>query len=114
MNSVYFPAHVVVLLRRLVNVVSTLSISNHYVSRGQPLPDDAPRLTTTTLPHHPSDALKNVERSLWKLRNSLDSSLTAREKVPLNYQKRTSQLGDASGVVLKGRTLCRNLDLHAS
>jgi len=31
MSSVYFPAHVVVLFRRIVNVVSTISISNQYV-----------------------------------------------------------------------------------
>ncbi|KAG5644540.1 hypothetical protein DXG03_008194 [Asterophora parasitica] len=31
MNSVYFPAHVVLVLRRIVNVISTLSISNHYL-----------------------------------------------------------------------------------
>jgi len=32
MTSVYFPAHVFILFRRLLNVVSTLSISNHYIS----------------------------------------------------------------------------------
>jgi len=31
MNSVYFPAHVVLILRRIVNVISTLSISNQYL-----------------------------------------------------------------------------------
>ena len=31
MSSIYFPAHVAILFRRIVNVVSTLSISNHYV-----------------------------------------------------------------------------------
>lgn len=31
MSSVYFPAQVVVLIRRLVNVVSTLSLSNQYL-----------------------------------------------------------------------------------
>ena len=31
MNSVYFPAQVVLLLRRIVNVISTLSITNQYL-----------------------------------------------------------------------------------
>jgi|ERR1700722_3266929 len=31
MNSVYFPVQIVVLFRRLVNVISTLSISNQYL-----------------------------------------------------------------------------------
>jgi len=31
MSSVYYPAHVVLVLRRIVNVISTLSISNHYL-----------------------------------------------------------------------------------
>jgi triacylglycerol lipase len=31
MSSVYFPAHVVLILRRIVNVISTLSISNQYL-----------------------------------------------------------------------------------
>lgn len=31
MNSVFFPAHVVVVLRRIVNVISTISISNQYL-----------------------------------------------------------------------------------
>jgi len=31
MNSVYFPAPVVLILRRLANVISTLSISNQYL-----------------------------------------------------------------------------------
>lgn len=31
MNSVYVPAHVALILRRIVNVISTLSISNQYL-----------------------------------------------------------------------------------
>lgn len=31
MNTIYFPVQVAVLLRRLVNVISTLSISNQYL-----------------------------------------------------------------------------------
>ncbi|KJA17981.1 hypothetical protein HYPSUDRAFT_79384 [Hypholoma sublateritium FD-334 SS-4] len=45
MSSVYFPAHVVVLFRRLVNVVSTLSISNHCTRKDgnfAAIPSDAP------------------------------------------------------------------------
>lgn len=32
MTSVYFPSHVLILFKRLVNVVSTLSISKHCIS----------------------------------------------------------------------------------
>lgn len=31
MSSVYFPAHVVLVLRRIVNVISSLSITNQYI-----------------------------------------------------------------------------------
>ena|SRR6266545_2592103 len=40
MTSIYFPARVLILFRRLVNVVSTLSISNHYISHSQSESDD--------------------------------------------------------------------------
>ena len=36
MTSVYFPSHVFLLVRRLVNVVSTLSISKHCISHHGP------------------------------------------------------------------------------
>lgn len=40
MNSVYFPAQVVLLLRRIVNVISTLSISNQYLLLKQASADE--------------------------------------------------------------------------
>lgn len=50
MQSLWLPAPVVVLLRRVVNVVSTLSISHHYLQpRGQPASqpgDDAQQYST--------------------------------------------------------------------
>ena len=44
MTSIYFPAHVLILFRRLVNVVSTLSISNHYISHAHAESDDVSRI----------------------------------------------------------------------
>jgi hypothetical protein len=38
MTSIHFPSHVYILFKRLVNVVSTLSISKHCISG--PYPDD--------------------------------------------------------------------------
>ncbi|KAG6820623.1 hypothetical protein H0H93_014226 [Arthromyces matolae] len=40
MNSVYFPANVVLVLRRIVNVISTLSISNQYILLKQAQADE--------------------------------------------------------------------------
>jgi hypothetical protein len=40
MNSVYVPVHVVVLLRRIVNVISSLSISNQYLLLKQAKADE--------------------------------------------------------------------------
>ncbi|KAF9562676.1 alpha/beta-hydrolase [Agrocybe pediades] len=40
MSSIYFPGHVAVLFRRLVNVVSTLSISHQYVAHTRSTPED--------------------------------------------------------------------------
>lgn len=39
MNSVYFPVHVVAILRRLVNILSTLSLSNQYLVLNKPHAD---------------------------------------------------------------------------
>lgn len=70
MNGVYFPVQVAVLLRRLVNVISGLSISNQYMllkqARAEEVElgasrDSAPALSSwATL-----DALKSVEWSWW-------------------------------------------------
>ncbi|KAH0586459.1 hypothetical protein H2248_007691 [Termitomyces sp. 'cryptogamus'] len=40
MNSVYFPAHVVLVLRRIVNVLSSISISNQYILLKQAQADE--------------------------------------------------------------------------
>ncbi|KII91077.1 hypothetical protein PLICRDRAFT_556245 [Plicaturopsis crispa FD-325 SS-3] len=39
MNSIYFPVHVVAILRRLVNILSTLSLSNQYLVLNKPHTD---------------------------------------------------------------------------
>lgn len=77
MNSVYFPAHVVLILRRLVNVVSTLSISNQYLLHQQTLtkPDEVPGLNTPNDLKQPLDCLKNVEWPWWTARSNWDMGL---------------------------------------
>lgn len=42
MSSVYFPAHVVLVFRRIVNVISTLSISNQYLLLKKAKSDEDP------------------------------------------------------------------------
>jgi hypothetical protein len=77
MNSVHFPAHVVVIIRRLVNVVSTLSISNQYLLHQQTLakPDELPSSNNRNCLKHPFDCLKNVEWPWWAVRRNWDIGL---------------------------------------
>jgi triacylglycerol lipase len=77
MNSVYFPAHVVVIIRRLVNVVSTLSISNQYLLHQQTLakPDELPSSHNLYCLKQPFDCLKNVEWPWWAARRNWDMGL---------------------------------------
>ncbi len=87
MSSVYFPAHVVVLFRRLVNVVSTLSISNHYAQRDAsyaPIPGDTPATKRFSY-----DQSRSSVWPRWPIRH-LEGLYTTRERV-----------GD-SGALLKG------------
>ena len=79
MNSIYFPAHVVLILRRLVNVVS-LSISNQYLLHQQTLPtsDDLPSLKN---PKHPLGCWKNVEWPWWTTKSSWDMGLGSIDKI---------------------------------
>lgn len=77
MNSVYFPAHVVVIIKRLVNVVSTLSISNQYLLHQQTLakPDESQSSHNLNCIEHPFDCLKNVEWPWWAVRRNWDMGL---------------------------------------
>uniref|UniRef100_A0A8H7XKG4 Alpha/beta-hydrolase n=1 Tax=Psilocybe cubensis TaxID=181762 RepID=A0A8H7XKG4_PSICU len=90
MSSVYFPAHVVVLFKRLVNVVSTLSISNQYVlytqAKAKADSSETPRTTTTirdglnAVRNDPSRSLnyfKDVEWTRWMHRSLWNRSLLA-------------------------------------
>ncbi|KAF8073499.1 Alpha/Beta hydrolase protein [Lyophyllum atratum] len=79
MNSVYFPAHVVLVLRRIVNVISTLSISNQYLLLKQAkLDDERPRN-----PGVPFDDLaghgwpRRTSRSTWDWHRLVRSDATA-------------------------------------
>ena len=87
MSSVYFPAHVVVLFRRLVNVVSTLSISNHCAQRDAsyaPVSGDA--LATKRFSY---DQPRSSVWPRWPI-GHLEGLITTRERV------------DDSGALLKG------------
>ncbi|PPQ88386.1 hypothetical protein CVT25_011265 [Psilocybe cyanescens] len=84
MSSVYFPAHVVVLFKRLVNVVSTLSISNQYVLYTKADPSEVPRTSTTiwdglnAVRNDPSSSLeylRDVEWPRWMHQSSWNRGL---------------------------------------
>ena len=74
MNSVYFPAHVVLIIRRLVNVVSTLSLSNQYLLHQQTpsKPDELQSLNNLNATKQRLDCLKNIE---WPWRTVRDVGL---------------------------------------
>jgi hypothetical protein len=79
MSSIYFPTHVVAIIRRLLNVVSTLSISNQYFLHRQTLakPDELSISNNLngTSPLQPLDCLKNVEWPWWAVRRNWDMGL---------------------------------------
>ncbi|KAF8817137.1 alpha/beta-hydrolase [Phlegmacium glaucopus] len=77
MNSVSFPAHVVVILRRLVNVVSTLSISNQYLLHQQTLTksEELPNLNNPNGLKQSLDCLKDVEWPWWTVRSNWELRL---------------------------------------
>ena len=81
MNSVYFPAPVVLILRRLANVISTLSISNQYLltkaARAEELEGRAEdeKQSPSAEESAPSSwdtirALREVEWPTWMTRNT--------------------------------------------
>jgi len=109
MSSVYFPAHVVVLFRRIVNVVSTISISNQYMlSTQMSRADDA--LQPNVGPSDwkasvPSKQLftdfRNIEWPWWTRGN--DVSVVGEDIRALREIQKTQKLsGDDYGRTLKG------------
>ncbi|GLB38160.1 putative triacylglycerol lipase [Lyophyllum shimeji] len=64
MNSVYFPAHVVLVLRRIVNVISSLSISNQYLLLRQAQADEE-RIRHRTSPPSSRKRVSLRESSSW-------------------------------------------------
>jgi len=77
MTSVYFPAHVFILFRRLVNVVSTLSISNHYISYSRQ--DDVPPTVSSKDASHlprPPQAAWNLDWPWCTIRTTCDRALS--------------------------------------
>ena len=108
MSSVYFPAHVVVLFRRIVNVVSTISISNQYVLSTQSgLADDTvhPKMGPRNWPA-PSEQsfayFRNLEWPWWTQRRDWDGISVVGEEI--RKAQRLSARDDYGGV-LKGASL---------
>lgn len=68
MNSVFYPVGVVAILRRLANVISTLSISNQYLlhTRAQPDENQSPSHSTSAsnIDSEPSNQLDSQRSSL--------------------------------------------------
>ncbi|KAG6887327.1 hypothetical protein C0995_016146 [Termitomyces sp. Mi166 len=75
MNSVYFPAHVVLVLRRIVNVLSSLSISNQYILLKQAQADEERAKLQPTNPKASSLApsLLDLQGQEWPNLTSLKS-----------------------------------------
>lgn len=113
MSSVYFPAHVVVLFRRIVNVVSTISISNQYVLSTQSgLADDTvhPKMGSSnwsaSFPSKQSFAyFRNLEWPWWTQRRDWGGISVVGEEIcaPRDFRKaQRLSVRDDYGGVLKG------------
>ncbi|KAG6812104.1 hypothetical protein H0H92_004333 [Tricholoma furcatifolium] len=76
MNSVYFPAHVVLVLRRIVNVISTLSISNQYILLKQAQADEERAKPLTVKPQTSLQQLERRESPKWNSLRNWDWSRT--------------------------------------
>ena len=110
MSSVCFPAHVVVLFRRIVNVVSTISISNQYVLSTQSgLADDTFHSKTRSASSKQSFAyFRNLEWPWWTQRIDWDGITVVGEDIYGSREIRKAQglsARDDYGMVLKGAPL---------
>ncbi|KAF8158484.1 Alpha/Beta hydrolase protein [Crassisporium funariophilum] len=116
MNSVYFPAHVVVIFKRLFNVVSTLSISNQFIQhkQAQGNVDDHSRLAACVgqlqkpllfSSKEPFERLKNVEWPWWNLRNNWDLVMLGAGRTETVHEIRKEEAArvalENSGMVLQ-------------
>ncbi|KAG6919636.1 hypothetical protein DXG01_003500 [Tephrocybe rancida] len=69
MSSVYFPAHVVLVLRRIVNVISSLSISNQYILLKQAQAEEE-RTKLQANPKASSQRILDIQGREWPRWNS--------------------------------------------
>ncbi|KAG6844064.1 hypothetical protein H0H87_010062 [Tephrocybe sp. NHM501043] len=90
MNSVYFPAHVVLVLRRIVNVISSLSISNQYILLKQAQADEERSRLNFKIPSQRVLNLPVREWSQWKSLSGWDWS---RVSSSINADPGSNQLG---------------------
>ncbi|TFK39091.1 Alpha/Beta hydrolase protein [Crucibulum laeve] len=104
MNSVYVPVHVVVLLKRFVNVVSTLSISNQYILYKHAKAEEA-RLGAETKPtpsRNPTletlNGVKGGNWPWWLLRSNWDRIRLS------NFDRSTTleEIRESSGMLKAG------------
>ncbi|PPQ73240.1 hypothetical protein CVT24_009951 [Panaeolus cyanescens] len=111
MNSVYFPAHVVVIIRRLVNVVSTLSISNQYILHRQAQQAQHNTSDQATAQGHDTSSTSSRKQSLsdfnssewpWRyLKNNWDRVILATDKLDALRDIRRSPDETKSSSVVK-------------
>lgn len=73
MNSVYFPTHVVLVFRRIVNVLSSLSISNQYILLKQAQADEEPTKFHVKALKASSQPLRDLQGREWPALTSLKS-----------------------------------------
>lgn len=102
MNSVFLPAQVVVILRRLANVISTLSISNQYLLQRRGRADDWPEalenekganigdINGAGIPRSPQP-LKDVEWARWTKRNTQDFITLTGQLAAIDFSSPTPQ-----------------------
>jgi triacylglycerol lipase len=113
MSSIYFPAHVIVLFRRIVNVVSTISLSNQYVLSTQTnwgddavQPNIGPSDWRASIPSKQSLAhFRNIEWPRWSRSINWNGvSVVGEEIRTIGEIQKTQELsaGDDYGGVLKG------------
>ncbi|EMD39653.1 hypothetical protein CERSUDRAFT_132132 [Gelatoporia subvermispora B] len=79
MQNIWFPVPVVLFLRRLINVVSTLSVSQQYLSR-RSLVEDQPKHANRDLPAEYWDAFRGVKWPQWMSGRRLPLQMAAAEE----------------------------------
>ncbi|KAG6853811.1 hypothetical protein C0991_001057 [Blastosporella zonata] len=93
MNSVYFPAHVVLVLRRIVNVISSLSISNQYILLKQAQADEERAKPHLKASSHRIFDLQREEWSRWNALSKWEWSRSAPAANSINADPGSNSIG---------------------